>query len=80
MKYVYYVRMHACQVASAVSNSVQLYGLQPARLLCPWDSPGKDTGVSYHAFLQGIFPTQGSNSFLLCLPALGGSFLTTSAT
>ena len=32
-----------------------------ARLLCPWDSPGKKTGVGCHAFLQGIFPTQGLN-------------------
>ena len=43
------------------------YGLEPARLLCPWDSPGKNTGVSCHALLQGIFPTQGSNPHLLCL-------------
>ena len=33
----------------------------PARLLCPWDSPGKNTGVGCHSCLQGIFPTQGSN-------------------
>ena len=26
------------------------------------DSPGKNTGVACHALLQGIFPTQGSNS------------------
>ena len=32
-----------------------------ARLLCPWESPGKNTGVGCHALLQGIFPTQGSN-------------------
>ena len=25
---------------------------------CPWDSPGKNTGVGCHALLQGIFPTQ----------------------
>ena len=31
------------------------------RLLCPWDSPGKNTGVGNHFLLQGIFPTQGSN-------------------
>ena len=37
------------------------------RLLCPWDSPGKNTGVGYHALLQGIFPTQGSNPHQLCL-------------
>ena len=35
--------------------------LQPTRLLCPWDSLGKNTGVGCHALLQGIFPTQGSN-------------------
>ena len=35
--------------------------LQPARLLCIWDSPGKNTGVGCHALLQGIFPTQESN-------------------
>ena len=33
----------------------------PARLLHPWDSPGKNPGVGCHFLLQGIFPTQGSN-------------------
>ena len=32
----------------------------PARLLHPWNSPGKCTGVSCHSLLQGIFPTQVS--------------------
>ena len=50
---------------SVVSNSLRPCGLQPARLLCPWDSPGKNTGVGCHALLQGIFPTQGSNLGLL---------------
>ena len=31
---------------------------EPIRLLCPWDSPGKSTGVGCHFLLQGIFPTQ----------------------
>ena len=39
----------------------------PARLLCPWDSPGKNTGVGCCTLLQGIFPTQESNPCLLCL-------------
>ena len=39
----------------------------PPRLLCPWDSPGKNPGVGCHALLQGIFPTQGSNLHLLRL-------------
>ena len=42
-------------------------GLQPSRLLCPWDSPGKNTGVGCHARLQGIFLAQGSNLHLLKL-------------
>ena len=37
------------------------HGLKPARLLCPWDFPGKNTGVGCCFLLQGIFPTQGSN-------------------
>jgi len=31
------------------------------------DSPGKNTGVGFHALLWGIFPTQGLNPHLLCL-------------
>ena len=50
-----------------MSDSLQLYGLQPARLLCSWDSPGKNTGVGCHALLQKIFPTHGSSLRLLCL-------------
>ena len=38
--------------------------LQRARLLCPWNSPGKNTGVDCCALLQGIFLTQGLNSGL----------------
>ena len=33
----------------------------PTRLLCPWNSPGRNAGVGCHALLQGIFPTQGWN-------------------
>ena len=33
----------------------------PLRRLCPWNSPGKNTGVGCHSLLQGIFPTQGLN-------------------
>ena len=37
------------------------------RLLCPWDSPGKSTGVGCHFLRHRIFPTQGSNPCLLYL-------------
>ena len=36
-----------------------------SRLLCTWDSPGKNTGVDSHSLFRGIFPTQWSNSGLL---------------
>ena len=55
------------QVMSVVSDSLQPYGLVPARLLCPGDSLGKNTGVGCHALLQGIFPIQGLKPCLLCL-------------
>ena len=44
--------LHYCCVASVVSDSVRPHGLQPTRLLRPWDSPGKNTGVGCHFFLQ----------------------------
>ena len=31
------------------------------QVLCPWNSPGKNTEVGCHSLLQGIFPTQGLN-------------------
>ena len=52
------------------------HGLQPTRLLCPWNSPGTNTGVCCHSLLQGIFPTQGSNP----VSRLAGRFFTICAT
>ena len=45
---------------SVVSNALRLQGLLPPRLLCPWNSPGKNTGVGCPSFHQEIFLTQGS--------------------
>ena len=52
-----------CAVLShlVMSDSFQPHGLWPIRLLCPWDSPHKNTWVGCHACLQGILSTQGSN-------------------
>ena len=36
---------------SVVSNSSRPHGLQPTRLLCPWDFPGKSTGMGCHCLL-----------------------------
>ena len=41
----------------------------PARHLCPWDSPGKNTGVGCHLLLQGNSPTQGLNQVSPALQA-----------
>ena len=61
---------------SVMSNSLQSHGLQPARLLCPRNFPGKNAGVGCHFPLQVIFPTQGQNSVLVS-PALAGGFFST---
>ena len=45
--------------------TLRAHGLEPARLLCPEDSPGKDTGVGCQTLLQGIIPTQGWRLWLL---------------
>ena len=50
-----------CLSHSVVSDSLWSRGLQPASLLCPWDFPGKNTGVACHELLQGIIPIQGLN-------------------
>ena len=56
----------------SLSDSLQPHGLQSTRFLCPWNSPGKNTGVDCYAVLQGIFPTQGSNPGL---PITGRFFM-----
>ena len=69
--------MPVCQVSSVMSNSLRPHGLQPARLLCPWDSAGKNTGVGCHALLQRANLLHPG---IKLFPALAGGFFTTSAT
>ena len=52
-------------VCVCVSLSRVCLFVTPARLLCPWNSPGKNTGVDCHSLPQRIFPTQGLNPCLL---------------
>ena len=60
--------MHACTCAELLQSYLTLCDptdpMQPTKLLCPWNSSGKNSGVGCHALLQGIFPTQGSNPCL----------------
>ena len=59
--------LHVCVLSRKQSCPTLFWphGPQPSRLLCPWNFPGKNTGVGCHFFLQGIFLTQ---RLKLCLP------------
>ena len=65
IRYFIFISMDMCwtesENVSCSVDSLWLHGLQPARLLCPWNSPGKNIGVRCHSLLQGIFPTPRSN-------------------
>ena len=52
---------HTHRSRLVVSDSLRPHGLQPTRLLGPWDFPGMNTGVGCRFLLQGIFLIQGSN-------------------
>ena len=65
---------HSC---SAVSGSLRPHGLELARFLCPWSSPGKNTGVGGHFLLQGDLPNPGIELTSLTFPALTGVFFIT---
>ena len=54
-----------CLVSKLCPTLLQPHGLQPARLLCPWDFLGKNIGVGCPFLLQEIFLTQGLNLSLL---------------
>ena len=58
----------AAAVASVMSNSVRPHRRQPTRLPCPWDSPGKNTGVGCHFLLQYVKVKSLSRVRLLATP------------
>ena len=64
-----YISRYVCMYVCALSR-VRLFVIPGTvarqTTLCPWDFPGKDTGVGCHFLLQRIFQTQGSNLHLLC--------------
>ena len=57
------------QVASVMSDSVRPHRQQPTRLPCPWDSPGKNTGVGCHFLLQCMKVKSESEGAQSCLTA-----------
>ena len=58
---------------SVMSDSLWPHGLKPTRLPCPWDFPGKNTGVGYHFLLQGSHPPRGWT----CISCIANGFFTT---
>ena len=60
-------QLQMCMCSQSCPTSLQPRELWPSRLLCPWNFPGKNTGVGCLFLLQAIFPTQGSNPRLLWL-------------
>ena len=57
--------VQACSIAWVLSQLFVTLQTVACQVPLTWDSPGKNTRVSCHALLQGIFPTQGSKVCLL---------------
>ena len=60
----FWLPVYSCFFTESLLTLLWSHGPQ-TRLLCPWDFPGKNTGVGCHFLFQGNFPTQGSNLCLL---------------
>ena len=57
-------KLNYCEsVSRSVVSVCDPHGLWPTGILCPWDSPGKNTGAHSQSLLQGIFPT-----WVSCIP------------
>ena len=65
--------VRACSVASVMSDSLRLHGLQPTRLFCPWDSPGKNAGADCCAHLRG----SSRPRYRTCVSCIADRFFTT---
>ena len=61
-----------CQVTLAVSDSLRPHELQPARLLCPWNSPGENAAVGCYPSNKSSWPGDQTH-----VSALAGGFFTT---
>ena len=61
----FHLEMCCCLIAKSCLTLLQSQGL--LGFLCPWDFPGKNTGMGCHFLFQGIFPTQELNLCLLHL-------------
>ena len=63
----YMTLLSYCKVTSVMSDSVRPHRRQPTRLPCPWDSPGKNTGMGCHFLLQRMKVKSESEVAQSCL-------------
>ena len=78
--YLDIIFIYMCMYVHAQScPTLQPHGLQPTRLLSPWDFPGKNTGVDCHFLLLENLPNPGIKLMSLASPSLAGTgrFFTT---
>ena len=61
---IFFLKTMLLPLSHSVMPTLRPHGLEPAGSSVHGDSPGQNTGISCHAFLQGIFPTQELNSGL----------------
>ena len=71
---VFHWVVRVCSVTSVMSDSLWHYRLLPARLLCPWDSPGRNTGVGCHSLLWGNLPDLEIEPISPCVSCTAGGF------
>ena len=71
---------HTIESPSVVCNSLRPHELQPTRLLCPWDSPGKKYWSGLLCPSPADLPNPGIKPMSLMSPAQAGRFFTTSTT
>ena len=67
---------YVCILCVRLCSVVSQFATPPTRLPCPWDPPGKNTGVGCHFFLQGSSRPRDQTA-PLASPALAGGFFTT---
>ena len=77
--------MYACMLSApamsdswTIAKTLQPNGPWPARHLCPWHFPGKNTEVGRHFLLQSNLPDPGIKPMSLMFPAMAGGFFTIS--
>ena len=67
LAHIYNINMSACPVAQSCSTVCNPMDCNPTGSFCPWDFPGKNTGLSCHVLFQDFLPTPESNPGLLHL-------------